>query len=78
MSSVVNSKSYLVSSDIGNVLVKIDTVQDFDVEDIIRDRAGSQARALAFVNLGKTINPNAPLATRTIKSIYLNNTEELG
>ena len=77
MSTVVQSKSFLFNSDLGNVLAKVEQVDGFDVEDIIRDRAGSQARAVQFLNLGKKIDPNFQTAPRTIPSVFLNNTEEL-
>ena len=77
MSEVLNSKSFLFNTEVGNVLTKIELVEGYDVEDIIRDRAGSQGRAIKLINLGKRIDPNARKAARTISSAYLNNTTEI-
>lgn len=77
MSQTVSQSSYLVSSDIGLVQVKLRTVVGYDVEDIVQDKAFSQARAVQMLNLGKQIDQSKPTAERTIPSLWLNNTEEL-
>ena len=76
-SKLVSETSCLTSTDIGIMLVKIQAVTGYDVEDIIRDRAVSQARAVQFVQIGKIINPNAPSTERTLSSVWLNNEEVL-
>jgi hypothetical protein len=78
MASVVESEeSYLVSADIGIMKVHLQTVSGYNVEDIIRDKAISQARAVQFLNLGKMIDPTAPSTSRTLPSIWLNNEDAL-
>jgi hypothetical protein len=78
MSEVVSQSSYVVSADIGLFQVRLKTVVGYDVEDIVQDKAFSQARAVQMLNLGKQIDQGKPVAQRTISSVWLNNTEELG
>lgn len=78
MSVPVKESAYLVSSDIGLIHVRIRTVAGYDVEDIVQDKAFSQARAVQMLNLGKQIDQGKPTAERTIPSLWLNNEEELG
>jgi hypothetical protein len=77
MSQLVRQSSYVVSADIGLFQVRISAVTGYDVEDIIQDKALSQARAVQMLNLGKQIDQGKPQAARTISSLWLNNTEEL-
>jgi hypothetical protein len=77
MSTVKKESSYLVSTDIGTVRVHLQDVESYDVEDIVRDRAISQARAVQMLQLGKQIDATKPTAARTLKSAWLNNDEEL-
>lgn len=77
MSEIVKQSSYVVSADIGLFHVRINTVAGYDVEDIVQDKALSQARAVQMLNLGKQIDQGKPTAERTIPSLWLNNTEEL-
>lgn len=50
------------------MVTTITEVIDFDVEDIIRSRAISQARAVQFVNIAKGQDSNAVSAARTLPS----------
>jgi len=77
MSTVLDEASYLVSADLGLIQVKLKNVQGYDVEDIVADKAISQARAVQFLNLGKRVDQSKPTSPRTISSIFLNNEEEL-
>jgi hypothetical protein len=65
--------SYLVSSDIGIMNVTLKTVTGYDVDDIVRDKAISYARALQMASVGKMIDQSKPSGARTISSIWLNN-----
>lgn len=76
-STVVKSNSYLVSSDLGILQVTLSTVKGYDVEDVVHDKAISQARAVQMLYLGKRISPLMPTVDRTVTSVYLNNIEEL-
>lgn len=76
-STVVSKKAYLFSTDIGFARTEISEVVGYDVEDIVKDKAISQARAIQFLNLGKSIDPTKPIAARTIPSVWLNNEESL-
>lgn len=77
MSKVLSSESFIFHTDIGTMLIRTSDVQRYDVEDIIRDKAVSQARAIQFLNLGKAADPNHPTVARTKSSIYYQNQEEL-
>ena len=77
MSTTTDLSSYIFNTDIGNVVVQFKEIVNFDVEDIIRQRAISQARAIQLLNIGKQIDINRPTAARTLPTVYLKNTEEL-
>jgi hypothetical protein len=77
MSTVLKETSYLVSSDVGLIQVRLQTVVGYDVEDIIQDKAISQARAVQLLGLGKLIDQSNPTSERSVPSLYLNNDEEL-
>jgi len=74
---VTDTKGYLVSTDLGIFHVNLEQVAGYDVEDIVRDRALSQARAVQLLYLGKVISPMMPTTPRSIPSIWLNNEQEL-
>lgn len=76
-STVVSTSSYLFSTDIGFARTNVTEVVGYDIEDIVKDKALSQARAIQFLTQGKTIDPTKPTAARTIPSVWLNNDEEL-
>jgi hypothetical protein len=77
MSQTVKQSSYVVSADIGLFEVQIKTVTGYDVEDVVQDKAISQALAVRMLGLGKQIDQSKPVAERTIPSLWLNNDEEL-
>jgi hypothetical protein len=62
---------HLFNTDIGNAVVEIHSVKGYDVEDIIRDKAFSQAQILRFQAIANNIDVNALMGTRAIKSSYL-------
>lgn len=76
-SKLISEKSYIVSTDMGIFQTTLSTVESYDVEDIVRDRAVSQARAVQLLYLGKQISPLMPVTPRSIASSWLNNEEEL-
>lgn len=79
MVSILDSQSsYLVSADIGILQVQLQTVSGYDIEDIVHDRAISQARLVQLANLGKSIDPTKPVGARTISSVWLNNEVLIG
>lgn len=77
MSRVVATKRFLIDTEVGATIVTEETVEGYDVEDIISDRAFSQATVVQLVNIGKTIDPNSRIASRTLGSRYRDNDEEL-
>lgn len=77
VSRLFSETSNLVSTDIGFALVKLQEVYGYDVEDVVRDKAISQAKAIQMLNLGKSIDPTKAAGARTINSVWLNNNVEL-
>ena len=77
MSQITGTKSFLFHTDLGAVILKVDTVAEYDVEDIIRRRAIAQARVIQMYNQAKQSNPNDLSAPRTMESVYTRSGEEL-
>lgn len=77
MSDVVNRRSQVFHTELGQVNVVTEVVNNFDVDDVIRLRASAQAKKIQLINMGKAVNVNSPKGARTIDSIYTNNEEEL-
>lgn len=77
MSKVIEEKSYIFHSQLGNILVKKEKVRGYDVEDIVSDQAFSQAMSIRLLNLGKKVNINQTTGPRTIASNYFGSEEEL-
>jgi hypothetical protein len=77
MSQVTSSKAFIFHTDLGAVVVTLKQVKNYDVEDVIRDRALSQARCVQFLNQGRRFSPNHPRGARTLDSVYTNSGEEL-
>jgi hypothetical protein len=77
VSEVVSQKKHIVHSDLGNVQITTNTIREYDVEDLVRQKAHSQMLRVRFVNLGKEIDVNIPKPPRTIGSVYLRNDDEL-
>lgn len=61
----------MFNTDIGNVLTKTADVTGYDVEDIIADKAFSQAQILLFEQIADNIDVNAKRGSRAIPSSYL-------
>ena len=77
MSKVLDTRTYLISTEIGTMAVKKTIVNDYDIEDLVRSRAISQARAVQFMNIGKQIDGNANLPTESLPAVFRSNEEEL-
>jgi hypothetical protein len=71
MSKETLTSAHLFSSDMGNLLVQFSTVEGYDVENSIRDRAFSQAQILKFSEVASTLDVNAYIGPRTIASSYV-------
>lgn len=76
-SKLEEESSFLVSTDVGIVQAKIQSVTGYDVDDIVRDKAQSLCRAIQMLVAGKMVDPTAPVGARTVSSVWLNNEEEL-
>ncbi len=77
MSKVTASDSYIFHTDLGAAVITLQTIANYDVEDVIRDRAISQARAIQLYNQANLVSPNDPTVPRTISSVYAASGEEL-
>lgn len=77
MSRVQGTRRYLFTTQVGVLTVKRQVVTEYDVEDLVRVRAISQARAVQFSNLGKIIDQNAQVPTQSIPSVFVDNDEVL-
>lgn len=77
MSQEAGSRAFLFHTDLGAVVLTIATVNNYDVEDVIKGRAISQARVVQFLNHAKKSSPNDPRGARTIDSVYTTSGEEL-
>lgn len=71
MSKETLTSAHIFNTDMGNLLVQFATVEGYDVENIIRDKAFSQAQILKFVEVASTLDVNAYIGPRTIKSTYV-------
>lgn len=77
MGKVVSKKSFVVSTNMGTVDSTVSEIEDYDIEDIMRQKALSQARLVKWVVVGKTIDINSPVGPNTLKSVFFKNDEEL-
>jgi hypothetical protein len=68
---VVQEKEYVFSTDLGFMKTSVQQVEGFDIEDLVRSRAESQAIAVSLSNIATTIDPDAIKGGRTIDSAYL-------
>lgn len=71
MSTSTHKASYIFNTDLGNMLVNVDSVDGYDVEDVVSDKAFSQAQIVRFERLASRADVNALRGARTISSAYL-------
>jgi hypothetical protein len=71
MSKATNQAVFVFNTDLGNVITKIEDVSAYDVEDLIGDKAFSQAQIVNFERVAENIDVNALRGSRAIKSDYL-------
>jgi hypothetical protein len=70
MSEVLSTEQFVFHTDLGTMLVTAEQVQGYDVEDLVSDRAFSQAQDLVFQNIASNLDINAYQGPRTIQSTY--------
>lgn len=76
MSKSLGKEIVLVPTDLGGMTVTTEYLFEYDVEDIVRSRAESQARIIQMVNLGRDIKAKT-YDKVVVPSIYTDITEEL-
>jgi hypothetical protein len=67
---VTGSKSFVVPTDIGFVQTTVQSVEEFDIEDLVRSRAESQAAAIEFQHQANETDIDAPSLERQVASAY--------
>lgn len=77
MGKIVSQTSTLSHSDIGVVETVLSVIEDYDVEDMVRGKALSQARRVQWLVEGKRVDINSPTGPATISTPFFQNTEEL-
>lgn len=58
MSKEIASRTHIIATELGNMVVSEKLVIEHDVEDIVRDRALSLGRHMQMVNLSKELDSN--------------------
>ena len=76
MSKIIATKTYLIATVLGNIAVRNDLVSGYDVEDIVHEKAESQARAIQMMNIGKDLKSNPNLPAEALPSVFANNDSE--
>jgi hypothetical protein len=71
MSTEVLTTAHIFNTDMGNLLVQFSEVDGYDVENVVRDKAFSQAQILKFTEVAATLDVNAYIGPRTIASSYV-------
>ena len=71
MSTVSNEALFVFNTDLGNVITQVEDVSGYDVEDIVSDKAFSQAQIMRFEQVAEDIDVNARKGARAISSAYL-------
>ena len=77
MGKVISEQSFLVHSDIGTLESKTVVIENYDVEDLMRNQALSQARLVKWVVEGKKVDINSPTGPATLSTPFFKNDEEL-
>jgi hypothetical protein len=70
MSQVIGTKTYIIVTALGNVAMRHQLVTDYSVEDIVRDKALSQARLVHMINIGNNLDSNAVLPVESLPTIF--------
>lgn len=70
MSIIDEQDEFIFSTSIGTMKCTLKKIRRYDVEDIIADRALSQANQVRFIFIGEQIDINTPKGSRTIESNY--------
>jgi hypothetical protein len=76
MSRSIAKRLVIIPSDLGGMTVSTELLIDYDIEEIVKSKAESQALILQMANLGKDIKPAMPGAN-VLTSIYTELEEDL-
>lgn len=75
MSKIEATQTYIIATALGNMAVKDEIISDFDVEDVVKNKATSQARLLQFLNIGAELDENAQLPDGTVPTAFQSDEE---
>lgn len=76
MSKPLGKQVIVVPTALGGMTVTTEYIFEYDVEDIVRMRAESQARIIQMVNIGREVKAKT-YEDGTVPSIYTTITEDL-
>ena len=71
MSIEIGSKQTLIPTDLGTMCIHETICFGHDVEDIVQDRAISQARLIQMINAAKNTDPNTSMPSGVARSDLL-------
>lgn len=77
MSRVYAERNFIFNTELGPVTQKAQLLYEFDVEDIVRSRALSQAKAIQFVNIGNQADLNARFPEGAVPTAFTSSGENL-
>jgi hypothetical protein len=77
MGKVISEKKVLLHSQIGFLESSVSVVEGYDVEDMMKGKALSQARLVKWTVEGKRVSVNTPMGPATVPTPYFKNNEEL-
>ena len=76
MSITIGKRIVVIPTDIGAMTVTTEAVIDYDIEDIVREKAESQAMVLKMANMGRE-NKVPVFDTNIIPSVFSTEREDL-
>lgn len=75
MSKTLGKTTTIVQTVLGPMSVVNEYILEYDIEDMVRTRAESQARIVQMINVGRDTTPSGD--EKLIPSIYTNITDDL-
>ena len=78
MSELIETKTYLIVTALGNIALRRHLVSDYSVEDMVRSRAISQARLVQMMNVGNNLDGNPTLPAEALPTVFQESEELSG
>ena len=70
MAKLVKEETFLFHTDLGAVVTKVFDYDNYDIEDVVRDKAKEQALIIQFERLAAEQDINALVGPRTLKTSF--------